>query len=245
LYERYTVDFAIEAFTGRDTSTAPVLVEGEHRYRVGKSHRVTSDVALLCGATDLILVEVGSSHLTTKTLIERDAEKLQSDLAKTLTEKIGQLYDRIDDLWAGHATIADWSMEPVTRVWPIVVHADSIFHSKMLWNHIERSLRGRHIDQRSQPLTLLEMPEYERFLGLCQTYWPIELLEGKTSARWGQRDFDSWANDAGFGERTGIEIIDRYWQRVMRAVADELWPGIDHEAEFARRRVEKSASESG
>jgi hypothetical protein len=66
-------------------------------------------------------------------------------------------------------------LEHVIRIWPIVVYADALLLSKLLWDYIDAN-GGIERDQPSvQPLTLLEMGEFERLLGLrpragCRTF---------------------------------------------------------------------------
>ena len=226
LYEQYALDLARSAFPPGSNAAATVQVHGEVRYKVRKQNRKSPDVALECAGLDLILIEVSSGHLTEKSLIAGDADQMQVDLTKKLTEKISQLYARIDEFLAGAFEIPNIARDSLIGLWPILVHADALFQTQFLWDHIDQAVGKRPSNPRERPLTLLEMSDYERFLGLCQTRWPVDLLARKTSPMWARRDFDAWVrNDF---PRQDVDddraLMDRHWSAVIDRIARTMWP---------------------
>jgi hypothetical protein len=234
LYERYAVELAELALARPEHDVAVhARVIREQPYAADGQTLVTPDIAIDCGL-DLVLIEVTSSHLTTRSLIDGDPEKVRDDLSKALVDKIVQLARRIVDLQAGAASLPGVDLEQVERIWPILVYADALFLSQLLWDYIAAN-GGAELDQRRvQPLTLLEMTEFERLMSFSSTGWLPDILERKTAPMWRQRDFASWvAGDPWAPDGDGLDLMRVRWNETFRAVAQALWPGHDPDAYIA------------
>lgn len=175
----------------------------EQTYRVKKTgDQKTSDVAIDLGL-DLVLVEITSSRVTTKSVVDGDIKAVVRDLAKVMLANMRQLDRVARDLVAGRANLPDVDIDVVERIWPIIVSPDNVFYSPSLWAWCEKA--GGHLlrapndqKQRIQPLTLLDGEEYEVLMALVAAGDPlIDILESKTSPLWRERDFKSWFLERG------------------------------------------------
>jgi len=182
----------------RASFTGSGRVFPEQTYKVRKSGELkTSDIAVDLGL-DLVLVEVTSGRVTSKSLVDGDVKSVARDLEKIVLGKMRQL-DRVTrDLVAGRAKLPDVDIGVVERIWPIIVSPDSLFHSPSLraWcdkygGHLLRTPEDQK--QRIQPLILLDGEEYEVLMALVAAGEPFTaILDRKSSDLWRERDFKSW-----------------------------------------------------
>jgi hypothetical protein len=227
LYETYAVQAAQAAFPAPLRGITPgIQVLGDRQYRVRRGSSRTPDILILCGETDLIAIEITSSHLTARSVIEGDSTSVFRDLSKSLDKKITQLYARIDDIVENRAAIAEVNLRAVNRIWPIVVYSDSVFLSGPLWNHLERTSGPNVPRSKVQPLTLMDMPDYERFLSLSASTWPTTILERKTRPHWRHRNFGAWlTEDPDAPQSHGLpEVASRLWATAFTEASRRLFP---------------------
>jgi hypothetical protein len=173
-------------------------VLGEQTYKVKKrGESKTNDVTIDLGL-DLVLVEITSSRLTTKSLVDGDVKAVVRDLEKVILAKMRQLDRVAADLVVGRASLPGVEFSIVERIWPVIVSPDSLFHSPALWGwcakhagHLLQTPSRQR--QQIQPLTLLEAEEYEVLMALVAAGESLtEILASKTSPLWRERDFKAW-----------------------------------------------------
>jgi hypothetical protein len=210
---------------------------GEQRYKVrGRGELMTSDVAIDLGL-DLVLVEVTTKRMTQRSVVDGDIESVVKAVRAMIVKKMAQLGRVIADLDSGSATLPDVPFEFVERVWPIVVVPDGLFHTPTLWawvnEHSDGSLAtppGRKA--RTQPLVVVDAEEYEVLMALVEGGASLTaVLELKTTALWGDRDFksmflDLWGTRGG-GDLAFIGEEVRRNYRAMRRVLTDGPPGSD------------------
>jgi hypothetical protein len=168
------------------------------KYRVPAGESESSDAAVTAG-TEIVVVEVTSSRITAKSLIEADAESVKNDLEKMIIKKMRQLGAVISDAKKG--LIPGWSEDfaYVTKVWPIVVCADGIFQNPTIWEYVNTHARtdlDSVVGVTVQPLTLIDLQELEILMTLVRNGESLTaILAQKTSDLWVNRDFTSWFNE--------------------------------------------------
>ena len=59
-------------------------------------------------------------------------------------------------------------MSRVRRIWPVVVTAGNLIQSEPLWHHIRTASRGKLTQPGVQPLTILDVGDYEAVCGLVE-----------------------------------------------------------------------------
>jgi hypothetical protein len=228
LTEQYAVWLTKRAFpTSGPGAARRITGFGEQAYMVGKTDRLSPDIAIDCGGLDLILVEVASGRLTDPSIIAGDADQISVDLARKLTRKIRQLYDRIDELLDRRFSYPGVRSDELENIWPVLVRSDALFQTEILWGYIDRALGSRRRDPRVRPLTLLTLGEYERFLGLAQSRWPADIVKAKTHPDWARRDFGAWSQD-GLDHRPDDDhqaVIKPVWDEAAQQMLKTLWPG--------------------
>jgi hypothetical protein len=207
-------------------------VFSEQTYKVKRvGEQKTSDVAIDLGL-DLVLIEITSSRVTTRSLIDGDVKAVVRDLEKVMLANMRQLDRVARDLVSGRAALPDVEIDLVERIWPIIVSPDSLFHSPTLWAWCDKA--GGHLlrtpddqKQRVQRLTLLDGEEYEVLMALVAAGEPlIGILESKTSPLWRERDFKSWFLDRGT-EKDNLPFIRQEVARGHRAMLRVLRAGQD------------------
>lgn len=140
------------------------------------------DLALDYGQ-DLVLVEVRSGRLKLDTRLTGDPARVKRDLRVLIVEKAQQLSRRIDDYRDGRFDIDGVDRQHVLRIWPIVLSGASLLMAEMVYDWIVQEI-GVHLQQPTvQPLTILDMSDWEQFCGLVEAGLSApDLLERKTGA---------------------------------------------------------------
>jgi hypothetical protein len=196
LLERYLVNLTRTALPPVDSPIfVPGRVHGDHSYPTPHGEMRTPDVLIDFGA-DLVCVEITSSQLTQKSLVEADADAVRRDLAKLVTKKVRQLDRAIRDLRATPGIVPSLDMSHVIRVWPVIVSGDGLIQTEALWWAIDEQTAGC-LDA-TQPLTLLEIEDYEQLMEVASadTTLLLDVLNAKTATRWRRRDFGAfWADE--------------------------------------------------
>jgi hypothetical protein len=166
-------------------------VRGEQPYGRGDGKR-TSDVAVDLGQ-DLVLFEVSNSRLRADTLILGDNERVKADLDRMISKKIKQLDGCIEALLAGEATIPGVDISDVLRIWPVIVTAGEITQTDELWTFIDRESGGRLDQPKVQPLTLLDVEDYDQLCALIEDGHSLyHLLDRKLQPAFRRRELAVW-----------------------------------------------------
>jgi hypothetical protein len=188
LVEQYTLDLMRSALSGADSDR----VYGEQTYTVRKSKAKTSDVAVDAGP-DLILFEVVSGTLQTRTLLDVDEEAVSKDLQRLVLGKAKQLSNCIDALVSGAAKLNNVDLGRVQRIWPVVVCAGALLQTELLWDHIRTGLGGLLAEPRTQGLTLLDLEDYELLVGLVEHGSAVaDILARKASSAYRDGELQLW-----------------------------------------------------
>jgi hypothetical protein len=177
-YARQVVEQALPAEKPNGSGRAL----GSIRY-TGKSGGVDSpDIALDYG-TDLVFVEVCSGRLRLDTRLTGNPARVGEDLQRVLTGKAQQLSRRIDDYLNGAFELEGVDRNVVERIWPIVLTGASFLMTELVYEWIIREV-GDHLGQSStQPLTVLDIADWEQLCGLVEAGWTVPaLLTRKTGA---------------------------------------------------------------
>lgn len=197
LLEKYCLELAEESF---DKGNPPGggKVYGEQPYG-HKGEAKTSDVAIQIG-TDLVLFEVTASRLRADTLVLRDPKSVSDDLHRMVISKLKQLDGCVNALSNGKAQIpADnpevlW--EGIERVWPVVVTGGDVTQNEFIWAWIRRESKGLLDRAKIQPLTLLDIADYEALMGIVEHgHSLIKILEGKTQEAYRELELAIWIRD--------------------------------------------------
>jgi hypothetical protein len=163
LVEHYCLDLTRSVF-GDDRPIGGGRVHGEQPFgrRGGKR---TSDVAIDLG-TDLVLIEVVAARFAADVRVYGNPEVLTAALERMIFKKVGQLGRVTAAILAGEATIPDVDVAHVERVWPIVVTGGELMHTELLWDRIDAKLPTELRGGRVQPLTVIDVEDFELLLGL-------------------------------------------------------------------------------
>ena len=79
---------------------------------------------------------------------------------------MGQLGRVSAAVFTGEATIPDVDAAHVERLWPVVVVGGDLMHTELLWDRIDAELPAELRGGRVQPLTVLDVEDFELLLGL-------------------------------------------------------------------------------
>jgi hypothetical protein len=163
LVEQYCLGLTRSVFGG-ERAIGGGRVHGEQRFgrRGGKR---TSDVAIDLG-TDLVLIEVVAARFATDVRVYGNPDVLSAALKRMIFKKIGQLGRVTAAILAGEATIPDVDPAHIERVWPIVVTGGELMHTELLWDRIDAELPVELRGGRVQPLTVIDIDDFELLLGL-------------------------------------------------------------------------------
>jgi hypothetical protein len=163
VFERYCLDLTRSVYIG-ERPPGGGRVYGEQEYNRGGG-QLTSDVAIDLGP-DIVMIEVVARRLTQEMQVFGDREVLERNLAPMLFNKMAQLGRVATDLFAGAATLPDVNIGHVERLWPVLVTAGDLMQTEILWDRIDdrmpEALRGGRV----QPLTVLDLGDFELLLGL-------------------------------------------------------------------------------
>jgi hypothetical protein len=163
VFERYCLELTGSIYAG-ERPAGGGRVYGEQEYERG-GRQLTSDVAIDLGP-DLVLIEVVARRLTQEMQVFGDREVLERNLAPMLFDKMAQLGRVATDLFAGTATLPDVDVAHVERLWPVLVTAGNLMQTEILWDRIDERMPDALRGGRVQPLTVLDIGDFELLLGL-------------------------------------------------------------------------------
>jgi len=128
----------------------------------------------------------------------------------------------------------------VERIWPIVVSNEGLFQTPTLWEYLRGDALAALEQESIQPLTLLDLEDLERLMGLVQQSRAlVEILTSKTEAACREREFASWYEAE--GERFGT-AESPFIGELFEAAVDGLLEALFAEEQQERYR-ELSAAE--
>lgn len=155
----------------------------------------TSDVAIDCGP-DLVLIEVVSAGLSNAMQVAGTAELLAQQLEKMIFSKLAQLAKVAAAVLDGRATIGDIDPSRLDRVWPVLVTAGGLVHNEILWQRIERRTPTGLRQARVQPLTVLDLEDFELALGLVETGQHLpDCLAAKAAGPYARLELIRWVTE--------------------------------------------------
>jgi hypothetical protein len=179
VFERYCLDLTRSVYRG-ERPAGGGRVYGEQVYNRG-GRQLTSDVAIDLGP-DLVMVEVVARSLTQEMQVFGDREMLERNLAPMLFHKLAQLGRVATQLFDGTATLPDVGIGHVERLWPVLVTAGELMQTEILWDRIDErtpeALRGGRV----QPLTVLDIGDFELLLGLVANGQALPSILARKSA---------------------------------------------------------------
>jgi len=163
VFERYCLNLTRSVYVG-ERPPGGGRVYGEQEYDRGGG-QLTSDVAIDLGP-DVVMIEVVARRLTQEMQVFGDREVLERNLAPMLFNKMAQLGRVATDLFAGAATLPDVDIAHVERLWPVLVTAGDLMQTEILWDRIDDRMPDALRGGRVQPLTVLDIGDFELLLGL-------------------------------------------------------------------------------
>jgi hypothetical protein len=107
---------------------------------------------------------------------------LERNLAPMLFDKMAQLGRVATDLFAGAATLPDVDIAHVERLWPVLVTAGDLMQTEILWDRIDERMPDALRGGRVQPLTVLDIGDFELLLGLVAEGHPMPSILARKSA---------------------------------------------------------------
>jgi hypothetical protein len=196
LVERYvqeTVETAFPQDESRKTAIwTPGRVYRDVPYQSPAGERLTPDVVIDL-TPDLIVIEVTSSRLTERSIVDADPDTVTKDIEKVLVEKIEQLGSAIDDLLSGAADLPDLRIAEIDRIWPIVISSEGLLQTPNLWAYIRPSVEQSLSQPSVKPLTLLDLEDLEELAGLVISGKALtQVLAEKTRETWAERELAAW-----------------------------------------------------
>jgi hypothetical protein len=180
VFERYCLDLTRSVYPG-ERPPGGGRVYGEQVYNRRRQRQLTSDVAIDLGP-DLVMVEVVARRLTQEMQVFGDREVLERNLAPMLFNKIAQLGRVATDLLDGTATLPDVDMAQVERLWPVLVTAGELMQTEILWDRIDERVPDALSGARVQPLTVLDVGDFELLLGLVAEGHALPSILARKSA---------------------------------------------------------------
>jgi hypothetical protein len=179
VFERYCLDLTQSVYAGeRPPGGGRVYAEQEYN-RGGR--QLTSDVAIDLGP-DLVMIEVVARRLTQEMQVFGDREVLERNLAPMLFNKMAQLERVASDVFAGIATLPDVDIAHVERLWPVLVTAGDLMQTEILWDRIDERMPDALRGGRVQPLTVLDIGDFELLLGLVAEGHSLPSILARKSA---------------------------------------------------------------
>jgi hypothetical protein len=232
LVETYVAETAERAYPPPGAASAiwlPGRVFREQVYRARGSELRTPDIAIDL-TPDLVIIEVTSSRLTERSVVDADPDAVRRDIEKVVIDKVEQLGRGIADLRSGVAKLPDFDMAAIDRIWPIVVGSEGILQTPTLWAFIDNAVE-RSLDQpKVQTLTLLDLEDVEELFGLViEGHSIVDVLRAKTSELWRDRELAIWMRQGGSGLPDRSPIAEDNLASAFEAVAVALFEGEDRE----------------
>ncbi|MFZ0383381.1 MAG: hypothetical protein WCD11_21935 [Solirubrobacteraceae bacterium] len=203
LLEVYVLDLMRSAYPEAENPLSGVRVYGEQPYGTGGQMR-TSDVAVLIGGTDLVLIEVSAARLRADTLVSASTEDAAKDVERMMLKKIRQLDKCVTGLRSNRrrdraripADNPEVDMNQVTRIWPVLVTAGNITQNNALWQHVATNSRGLLKQAGVQPMKLLDIEDYEVLCYLVEKGYGLnDVLAAVTSPQFLHRELAVWLRD--------------------------------------------------
>lgn len=179
VFERYCLDLTRSVYAG-ERPPGGGRVYGEQEYERG-GRQLTSDIAIDLGP-DLVVIEVVARRLTQEMQVFGNSEVLQRNLAPMLFKKMAQVGRVATDLFAGTATLPDVDIAHVERLWPVLVTAGDLMQTEILWDRIDERVPDALRAGRGQPLTVLDIGDFELLLGLVAEGQPLPSVLARKSA---------------------------------------------------------------
>lgn len=196
-YVHETVQRAYPRLLSKGSLWLPGAVHRDRTYPGKGGERRTPDVAIDL-TPDLILIEVTSSRLTERSVVDAEPEAVRKDIEKVLIDKIEQLGDAIRDFQRAVVGLPNLEIDQVDRIWPIVVSAEGLFQTPTLWAYLKPVIEVSQAQPKVQPLTLLDLEDLEELMGLVLGgASALEVLREKTSEAWRELEFASWFRSVG------------------------------------------------
>ncbi len=167
-------------------------------------------------------LEISTSRLRAETLIFSSGEMLEEDLERVVSKKVKQLDGCIEALESGEATLPDVNLAEVERIWPVLVTASNLTQFPALWKVIDSQTTGLLDQAKVQPLTLLDIEDYEYLCGLIdQGHSLTTILKRKTTPPYHQMELAAWALDDPAARK--LEHLRRWSSRPSSAPGDASW----------------------
>jgi hypothetical protein len=199
LVETYACESVERAYPPKPPSQVwlPGTVHRDIPYAAKGGERRTPDCVIDL-TPELVVIEVTSSRLTEKSVVDADPDAVRADVQKVLIDKIRQLGNRIEDLREGVATLPGVQMEQIDRIWPIVISSDGLFQTPTLWAYIGPTVESDLSQPKVQPLTLFDIEDLEELMGLVLAdHSLVDILRDKTSNQWRERELAAWFRGSG------------------------------------------------
>jgi hypothetical protein len=222
LLERYCLDLTRSVYPG-ERPAGGGRVYGEQPYNRG-GRQLTSDVGIDLG-TDLVMIEVVARRLTQEMQVFGDRALLERNLGPMLFNKMRQLGRVSTDLLNGTATIPDVDIQHVERLWPVLVTAGELMHTEILWDQIDAHMPDDLQAARVQPLTVLDVGDFELLLGLvAEGHDLTRLLARKNAGPYRRLEISRFMTDELHMQpplRTRPSVLNERWEALgaeMRAV---------------------------
>lgn len=221
LVETYVMRVLESAAPPGSSGIGPV-VSGDKMYGPKRRRVKSPDVAVAVG-TDLILVEVASGRFTQATLREGDIEAARDDMRKLLFKKIGQLGDRIQDLFDELWIPDGLQLSEIERIWPVVVTAD-VTQNELLWNEIASISPKVFEDPRVRPLNIFDLADVELWAAIAEEgSGLLGILEKRAQSEYGQLELKRFVQaSAEYHGEYRPSILVRRWNELTAEVAESL-----------------------
>jgi hypothetical protein len=187
--ERYALDLAHVALDSRAT------VLGEQHYGKGGGQR-TSDIAVIWG-NELILFEVHARRVTASAMATGEVTEALGEVSKLLVVKVNQVAGCISALLDGAATLPGVELDSIERIWPVVVSVGHLIQTQPVWKYVRETVEPETAQAlakaRVQPLQILDIADYEKFLGIAEAGTSLPtMLRHKAAGPFRERDFAAW-----------------------------------------------------
>jgi hypothetical protein len=226
LVETYCLDLTRSAYLGeRPIGGGRVHGEQPYGHRGGKR---TSDVAIDLG-TDLVLVEVVSARFATNVRVYGDPAVMAEALERMLFKKVGQLGRACAAVLSGEATIPDVARAHVERVWPVLVTGGQLTQTELLWDRIDAEAPPELAGARVQPLTVLDIGDFELLLGLVSEGHHLpDMLGQKAAGPYRRLEISRWMHEELHLPLPLMErppVLEERWEAQGQTMRNILFPG--------------------
>jgi hypothetical protein len=207
-----------------------VTVSGEQTYGRGGGLK-TTDVAV-ASDRQLVLFEVVTARLNREMQVEGDPVLLAEALERMVFKKARQLARVARDVISGRAIIPGVDRAHLDKIWPVVVTAGgSLFQTELLWNRIDAGIPAELGEGVVQPLTMLDLEEYETLLGhIPLSYSLTDILAEKAAGAYGRVEFIRFQRDVlGTPNTTRPPVLEERWAELGSLLATTLALDPDEE----------------